>query len=222
MAWEKMPANGRGTAIVTIRNTSIAFSAYFIKNEQLESIKYVEVFEDTELRRIGFNFTDNPNSYNALSLKQDGGKRGERSNYSRVVFTTLRKREWIQTDIAKNRTKYPIIKDAKFGNNCLFYIELGHSFSDKIDFYDFNLFPQISGVYRLFSQKNELLRIGEGKNIKLRLMAHKKNDVNNDVKSFDFCEIQNKILRKEEERRLLIQFKVKHNGFLPQLNSITA
>lgn len=222
MAWDKMSVHGRGTAMVTVRSTSVAFSAYFVNNEQLISMEYVEVFEDTELRRIGFKFTNSPKGHNVLALKQDGGKKGERKNNGRIVFTDLRKSIWIKSVIKKDSQKYLILKDSEFDNNKLFYIELGYSYSNNNDFENVVIFPEIPGVYRLFNKKHELIRIGEGQNIKLRLLVHKKNDSQNNIKLFNYCEIQDKLLRKNEEKRLLEEYKIAHNKCLPQLNAITA
>ena len=222
MAWDKIRVNGRGTAMVTIRETSIAFSSYFIKKEQLISVKYVELYEDIELRRLGFKFTDNTLFINALSLTNDGGKKGLQKSNGRVIYTDISKINWIKTAVERDGRRYSIRRDHNFQINSLFFIELGYSYSQKIDFDTIDLFPEISGVYRLFNQGNELLRIGEGQNIKTRLLVHKKNDFKNDIKSLDYCEIPDKLSRKKEERRLLVSFKEQHCGYLPFLNSITA
>ncbi len=221
VAWKEVDIRSRGIPKLTIRKTAIAFSAYFIVKEGLTTMKYLEIFEDPEMMRVGFKFSNELSGPNLISLKQDGGRKGNNITNGRIAFVELLKIEWVNSVINGWKHCFTIQCDKQNKSYNLFYIELGYSFSERIDFDSVSSFPEVPGVYRLYGRKNELLRIGEGQNIKARLLSHKKSSCVS-IYSFDFCQIQEAVARKKEEKRLFMEFKRNHNGFLPELNAITA
>ena len=98
-----------------------------------------------------------------------------------------------------------------------YLITIGYSWSEERSFGDPKLFPEEPGVYRL-KKEGEIVRIGEGGNMRDRLNIHLK-DYPSDVDMFDFEIVPDAEERKKEEKRLIKSFQ-QLVGRLPKLNPI--
>ena len=99
-----------------------------------------------------------------------------------------------------------------------YFVTIGYSWSDERDFHDQNQYLEEPGVYRL-KKDSEIVRIGEGINIRDRLVMHHK-DFSSEADTFDFEIVPNDEERKKEEKRLLELFKGSV-GRLPKFNMLT-
>lgn len=222
--WEKVETNGRSIPQVVIRKNVIAFSAYFLKNEKLIEENYVEILFDRHKKRIGFVFSKNPKT-GSLALKQDGGKLNQRSGCGRIVYINLCKERWIKETLeieGKRRSQSLNLDKMKYENNTLYYCELQEHFSNRKEIIKIDAIDIISGVYRLYNIRTEIVRIGESQDIKKRIKDHLRENPSKELEFFDFLIIEETKERKAKEKKLLNNFKKEHNGYLPRLNSITA
>jgi hypothetical protein len=96
---------------------------------------------------------------------------------------------------------------------------VGYCFKPQRDFVKKADYPRLPAVYRLFKD-GELVRIGETGNLEDRLKDHFQ-EYGDKVDFYDFAEIHDASARKQEERRLLSEFKDAH-GSLPKYNPVTA
>jgi len=97
-----------------------------------------------------------------------------------------------------------------------FYVTIGYSWAQERDFHDQDHYPEEPGVYRL-KRGGEIVRIGEGGNIKDRLLVHLR-DHKDKVEAYDFEIVPDSKERKEEQKRLLNSFR-SVVGRLPELNT---
>ena len=221
MNWKTVNINSRSIQKITIRKSSIAFSSRFVKDNNLDSFPFVEIIHDEVHQRIGFIFKKIATG-NSLPLRQDGGKQNKRHVFSRIIYIELYKQiEWIKTnwpDISEINQSFIPTLDNCFNVN-LFYIEFGFPYSGIKNIGELSQIKCHPGVYRLFNDRHEIIRIGEGKDIVKRIVSHL-ND-SNEIKYFDWFEINCSVTRKQEEKRQFTEFKKSHNMQLPLLNPIT-
>jgi len=208
------------TDVVTFSKTQVHFSSSLVESHGLDQYDYIRVGIDSELRRVYFAFQKESGPGVGKFYGQTG-----RSNrkmfaagglYSKYDWIGALKHEkdqgkkqFILEKVNQDQTDiYPKYK---------FFITIGYSWSEERDFHNHEQYPEEPGVYRL-KKSGEILRIGEGVNIRARLLVHLK-DYGTEVDSFDFEIVPNDDERKKEEKRLLESFR-EAVGRLPRLNPL--
>ena len=205
---------------VTFAKTQIHFSASLVTKKNLLDYEYVRIGVDTELRKIYFAFQKEASPGLLKFYKQT-----ERSKRKMVAAGKLyAKYDWIGAIREKEPAKKHFILDDVDQNDSehypkyKYFITIGYAWSSDKDFQEPDQFPEEPGVYRL-KKNNEIVRIGEGKNIATRLKEHLK-EFGDQVDTFDFEIIPDDKERKAEQSHLLESFKV-NVGKLPKLNPIS-
>lgn len=217
MNWQEAKVRSRSVPKITFRSTSIAFSAEFIKRKALTCMQYVTILQNEEHRRIAFLFKDTP-TVNSLAMQRDGGCKKNQSGNSRIVFVNIGKKiPWLDGTHPSDKTTYIPIQGEEIN---LFYIEIAFQYSDIKPIPSLSSLNSRSGVYRLYNERYQILRIGEGGDIVRRIEAHLKRYTG--IEYFDFFEINDRNLRRREEHRLLAEYKSTHNDRLPVFNPINA
>ncbi|MBM3239514.1 GIY-YIG nuclease family protein [Candidatus Poribacteria bacterium] len=219
MPWRKVkPPKYQYGETATLRENGIFLSGAFISNQRLEGYEYVEIFIDDNLRRIGFKFHKTPTA--------DTSKLAKESKHGRIIQTRSWRRDasWVENILRRPASdrRFIIKTDESIESpttGVRYYIFVGYHFNPRRVFAKQEDYPRLPGVYRLFKE-NEIVRIGESDNLEARLKEHFR-DYRDEVDKYDFCEIEDSYMRKEEEKRLLREFKDMY-GRLPRLNCITA
>jgi hypothetical protein len=215
--WEKVKPRRQSAETATLRGDGIGLSGEFVKNNNLMGYKWVELFFDDTLRRIGFKFQDRPTAYTRKLAKESKG--------GRIINTRdLRQRAWTKAllDYPVTDRRFLIETDESVKNpteGVRYYVSVGYRFQPKREFAKQGDYPRLPGVYRLFKDL-EIVRIGESDDMESRLKEHHFS-YKDEVDDYDFAEIPDRAVRKNEEKRLIEEFRDAH-GRLPKLNVITA
>lgn len=207
--------------VVTFTKKQIHFSTSLVKAYKLDQYDYVRIGVDSELRRIYFAFQREQKPGAAKFYRQAG-----RSNRKMFAAGGLySKYDWIEVlkKEKEQKKRQFILEEVSHEQNdkyqkYKYFVTIGYSWSDERDFHDQNQYPEEPGVYRL-KKDGEIVRIGEGINIRDRLVIHHK-DFSSEADTFDFEIVPNDEERKKEEKRLLESFKGSV-GRLPRLNMLT-
>ena len=213
MPWEPLKPRQQSAQIATLNKGGITLSSRFIESQKLMEYKWVEIFIDDTLRRIGFKF-HNAQTTNTLKLS---GKKGK------AIYTRkLRDRRWIAEilDDPKSDKRFLIETDdsiEKPTEGVRYYISVGYRLQPKREFGKQGDYPRLPGVYRLFKD-GQIVRIGESDNLERRLNEHF-SIYEDEVDEYDFMEVPDLTARKREEKRLLEEFGDAY-GRLPKLNSV--
>ena len=207
------------TDIVTFTKKQIQFSSSLIKAHGLSDYGYVRIGIDSELRRIYFSF-QKEGGPGLLRFYQ--ARNGRRKMFAAGKLYS--KYDWLgalrsERDTAKKQ--FVLEKVADDENNIYptykFFLTIGYSWAEERSFKDQAQYPEEPGVYRL-KRAGEVVRIGQGGNIRDRLQDHYK-DYGNKVDTYDFEIVPDEKERQEEEKRLLNEFRGAV-GRLPELNPI--
>lgn len=217
MPWQKLKPGQQYGETITLREPGIALSGTFISGRGLQNYEYVEMFIDGSLRRIGFKFHHKPTGETFSLIKE--------SKNGRFIQTTCwRTHTWLDEIVSLPHTerRFLIETDESVedpSEGVRYFVFVGYSFKPKRDFKTQGDYPRLSGVYRLFKDE-ELVRIGEAEDLETRLKEHYRQ-YKDQVDAYDFCEVDDLVARRAEEKRLLEEFKEAY-GRLPKLNKIAS
>lgn len=208
------------TDVVTFSKYQVFFSSSLVKAHRLKDFDYVRIGTDSELRRIYFGFQKAQAP--GLAKFFASGRSNRKSLAAGKLYATF---DWIAEVVRqKNRAKKQFLLEevgadhAEVYSKYQFFITIGYWWSNERDFQAQEEYPVEPGVYRL-KKSGEIVRIGQGVNIRDRLVAHLK-EYGAELDTYDFEIVPNEDERKKEEKRLLELFKGAV-GRLPRFNPIS-
>lgn len=216
MPWETVRRgtpnrSGSSASFVTLRKAAIAFSAHFIRANNLAKMNRITIKADRENRRLGFAFHADGDDPNSLVLGRDGGQRGKDSDTGRAVQTAaLMRQPWIKAILA-NRTTRRFVPYKEFD---LWVIDLGPGF--EVEVTDATEVPaEVTGVYR-YLDGDEVTYIGRGR------VRQRMQDASRESWSFDrvqFSPLNDRASEQHWEQVLLEEYEEKQ-GRLPRENRV--
>ena len=216
MPWETVRrgtpnTSGSSASFITLRKNQIAFSAHFIRANNLTKMTRVTIKADRESRRLGFAFHTDGDDPDSLVLGRDGGQRRKEADTGRAVQTnSLMRQPWIKAILA-NRTTRRFVPYKEFD---LWVIDLGPGFEVEVS--DATEVPsEVTGVYR-YLDGDEVTYIGRGR------VRQRMQDASRESWSFDrvqFSPLNDRDSEQHWEQVLLEEYEAK-NGRLPRENRL--
>ena len=204
---------------VTFGPKQLRFSASLIKKYDLSKYGHARIAVDPELRRIYFAFQESGGPGISRFWRRKDAKSGGK-NVS--IGTLYLKYDWLvplknENDPAKKQFEMEVVdpQNEEIYPMYKYFITLGYAWAPDRNFHDEANYPEEPGVYRL-KKDGEVVRIGEGNNIFVRLKEHHKK-YPDEVDTFDFEIVPNADERKAEQSRLFKAFRG-NVGRLPKLN----
>ena len=216
MPWETVRrgtpnTSGSSASFVTLRRSAVAFSAHFIRSNNLLKMTRVTIKVDRDSRRLGFVFHIDADVPESLALTQDGGQKSSGSDAGRVVQTAaLMRQQWTKALLA-NRTTRRFVPYKEFD---LWVIDLGPGFEVEVTD-PLEVPPEATGVYR-YLDGDEVTYIGRGR------VRQRMQDASRESWSFDrvqFSPLSDRDSEQHWEQVLLEEYEAK-NGRLPRENRV--
>jgi len=193
MGWETVslssPKVAKDLGFISIGSGKIAFSYKFLRNNDIEAMKFVRVFVDQEEFKIGFLFLEDRKDDNCLMLNF---RNRDRSG-ARIGIEALRKYPFIRQierfENARDRRFIAVPETSQFGK--VWVIRGAPSFDVSVSRSNLSSIPSdASGVYR-YLKNEETVYIGKGQ-IKRRVQESQRSD-------WDFDTVQYSIIEREDK-----------------------
>ncbi len=215
MAWETVRRGTVNTAgsqasFITLRRNQVAFSAHFIRSNNLQQMTRVTIKADREGRRLGFTFHKNADDPDSLALITDGGSKGSSGMPRAVQTAALMKQPWIKALMA-NRATRRFVPYKEFD---LWVIDLGPSFEVEVTTPE-EVPAEVTGVYR-YLDGDEVTYIGRGR------IRQRMQESHRDHWAFDrvqFSPLNDTAAEQHWEQVLLEEYEAA-NGRLPRENRV--
>lgn len=174
--WQDVPREGGESVakqpLVTLRPSTVAFNAPFVKLADLKQHRFVSFKVDPDTLRLGIRFHSDDKDATALTLTHDGGggghRRRERNNLSVMAAALMSRNKWVMA--AARERDLTLRRFVPEWNNLdrLWVISLRPSFDHHATAID-DVPPSARGIYR-YIHGGEIVYIGKG-SIRERLQS---------------------------------------------------
>jgi hypothetical protein len=216
MPWETVRrgtpnTSGSSASFVTLRRSAVAFSAHFIRSNNLLKMTRVTIKTDRESRRLGFVFHIEADDPESLALTQDGGQKSSGSDAGRAVQTAaLMRQPWMKALLANRMTR----RFVPYKEFDLWVIDLGPGFEVEVTD-PLEVPSEVTGVYR-YLDGDEVTYIGRGR------IRQRVQESHRDHWAFDrvqFSPLNDTAAEQHWEQVLLEEYEAA-NGRLPRENRV--
>ncbi len=203
--------------MVTVRAGAFAFNVSFVARAEIDKCKWATLFCDNDDRRIGFRFHNDKNEPDKLTIIGDGGSGRRWRGRAVQANAVIKGHDWIRAVASRKGTAdgAPRRFEPEWDNiHSLWVIRLCPAFEKETK--DRSQLPSEPGLYELV-YGNEVVYIGQSKNIHDRVAAHLGNGLLFD--SIRFSIVNDQAERDFWETEWISRYRSDH-GMLPRYNAV--